>query len=190
MTAKKKKSLAMPPGKAPKTPEQLQAAKVAEALKAQKKAMEDLAKLYENVVNPKPHLDCRIFPLPDYCSVSSVAMRELDGHDDILSSYWADHNASAEVAGSSSAAMLADRREGLRLSLVAVEGAQVNEDGIPYMDCDSWTSRTWYHLMQCFVELNGVADTDVKNVQRGAISLAMRSPQMSASNLEEAQGDE
>lgn len=170
MTAKKKtrgKALKTPPKRGP-TPAQVQAF-------AEEKAARELVELYANVVNPKPHLDCRIFPLPDYCSVSSVAMRELDGEDDILSSYWADQHATAVEQDSATAAAVADHREGIRISLVAVEGRQVNEDGIPYMACDPWTSKTWRFLAQAFGELNGVSQEDLKNAVRGSQSLTKTS---------------
>jgi hypothetical protein len=139
--------------------------------KAEKEAKEaaELAELYKDVTNPKPHLDCRIFPLPEYCSVSSIAMRELDGEDDKVSAFWADQHATTLEEQSANAASIADQREGMRISLVGVDGLQVNEDGVPYMDCDEWTSKTWRFVMQCFSEMNGVPMDDLKNAVRRSI---------------------
>lgn len=144
-------------------------------LQKQKASMEaekqqELLDLYAGVESPKPELDCRIFSLPSYCSVSSVAMRELDGHDDIMSSYWADMNADEAMQQSAGAAQVADQREGIRLALVGVDGRQVNSDA-PYMECDAWTSKTWRFLMQFFSELNGVPMSDLKNSTRGAVAM-------------------
>jgi len=163
-------------------------AKAAAKLEKERKAAEELTELYSGVVNPKPHLECRIFPLPDYCSASSVAMRELDGEDDIMSSYWADQHAGVAEQESRIAAMVADQREGVRIALVGVDGRQVNEDGVPFMDCDEWTSKTWRFLMQCFSEMNGVPDEDLKKTIRG--SLPIRGSSASGSSQDEEPGDE
>ena len=164
------RSTRLPPGVA-LSPEAKKAAAEAEAVKAVAKFHKELAEKYKDIENPKPHLECRIFPLPDYCSVTSVAMRELDGDDDLMSSYWADFHATEAVKSSQTAAFIADQREGIRIALVAVEGRQVNDDGAPYMACDSWTSKTWRFLLDCFSELNGVSQEDLKNAVRGSLPL-------------------
>lgn len=182
------KSVKMPPGVG-LGPEARAKAEASAQAKAEAKAMKELADLYADVENPKPHLECRIFPLPDYCSVSSVAMRELDGEDDIMSAYWADQNATEAEKSSGNAAAIADQREGIRIALVGVNGRQVNDDGSCFMEANGWTSKTWRFLMQSFAELNGVSHDDLKNAVRGSVPIGMI-PQGSGSNRGSEPGDE
>ena len=174
------KSVRMPPGVG-MTPEAKAEAEAKAKAKAEAKAMKELADLYADVENPKPHLECRIFPLPSYCTVSSVAMRELDGEDDIMSAYWADQNATAAEQGSANAAAIADQREGIRISLVGVNGRQINDDGSCFLEANEWSSKTWRFLMQCFAELNGVSHDDLKNAVRGSVPIGT-SPRGNGSN--------
>lgn len=156
---------------------------------AEEIALDELIEKYDGVENPKPHLECRIFRLPDYCSIPDLAMRELDGQDDILSAYWADQNADAATKDSHVAASIADQREGIRLALVGVNGVQVNDDGGCYYDCDEWTSKTWRFLIQFFSELNGVSGAELKNAVRGSAPMSGR-PQGSGASHAREQEDE
>jgi hypothetical protein len=141
------------------------------------------------VINSKPHLMAKRYTLPDYCSVQSVVMRELDGQDDIEASVWADKNASSTVKESAVAAMVADQRESIRLSLLEVDGKPVNHDGLPFMEMDNWTSRTFRFLMQFYGDLNGATNEDLKNAVTGAELIQSLTPGPGASP-EEARNDE
>jgi hypothetical protein len=120
------------------------------------------------VINMKPHLQAKRYTLPDYCSVQSVVMRELDGQDDIEASIWADKNATSAIKDSAVAAMIADQRESVRLSLLEVDGKPVNHDGLPFMAMDNWTSRTMRFLLSFYADLNGAKEEDLKNSVAGA----------------------
>ena len=129
--------------------------------KAQKRARSE-------VINMKPHLTAKRYQLPDYCTVREVVMRELDGQDDIEASIWADKNATSAIRGSAVAAMVADQRESIRLSLLEVDGVPVNHDGIPFTAMDDWTSVTFRFLQQFYADLNGAKENDLKNSIAGA----------------------
>ena len=141
------------------------------------------------VINSKPHLTAKRYTLPSYCSVQSVVMRELDGQDDIEASVWADKNASSTVKESAVAAMVADQRESIRLSLLEVDGKPVNHDGLPFMAMDHWSSRTFRFLQQFYGDLNGATNEDLKNAVTGAELISRLTPGHGDSP-EEAPNDE
>jgi len=120
------------------------------------------------VINMKPHLRAKRYQLPDYCTIREVVMRELDGQDDIEASIWADKNATSAIKGSAVAAMVADQRESIRLSLLEVDGLPVNHDGIPYRAMDDFTSVTFRFLQQFYADMNGAKEDDLKNAIAGA----------------------
>lgn len=107
------------------------------------------------------------YPLPDYCDCREVVMRELEAVDDVQSAIWADAHASSALKGSAIAAIQADKRESIRLSLVEVDGEPVNRDGVPFMAMDRWSHRTLIYIEAFFQDLNGVDMGDVKNAVAG-----------------------
>lgn len=139
------------------------------------------------VINMKPHLQAKRYTLPPGCSVGEVVMRELDGEDDIEASIWADKNATSALKESAVAAMVADQRESMRLSLLEVDGVPVNHDGLPYMKADRWSSKTWRCMQSFYADLNGMKEQDLKNAVAGA-EVILSSPH--GDSPEEAQPDE
>jgi hypothetical protein len=135
---------------------------------AKRKAAKAPKRARSEVINMKPHLMAKRFQLPDYCSIREVVMRELDGQDDIEASIWADKNATSAIKGSAVAAMVADQRESIRLSLLEVDGTPVNHDGIPFMAMDDFTSVTFRFLLQFYSDMNGAKEDDLKNAIAGA----------------------
>lgn len=121
--------------------------------------------------NPKPHLRMKRFTFPKKASIDSIVMRELDGEDDIEASVWADKHATELIKTSYRAAMAAEQREAIRVSIVAVND-QPTEPGVPFMEMDLWTSATQRMLMECYVHLNGAEETDLKNLIAGAEELS------------------
>jgi len=107
------------------------------------------------------------YTLPDYCDCREVVMRELEATDDIQSAIWADAHATSALKGSAVAAIQADRRESIRLSMVEVDGEPVNVDGVPFMGMDRWSHRTLIYVEAFFNDLNGVDTGDLKKAIAG-----------------------
>lgn len=106
------------------------------------------------------------YHLPDGCNCKSFVMRELRGTDEKQAAMLADKMSSSAdgEAGRLNQAM----RESMRLSLVYVDGQRVNENGVPYLDMDKWTSKTMRLALEAYQELNGVEDDEIEDFRKGS----------------------
>jgi hypothetical protein len=109
-------------------------------------------------------------------------MKELTAKDEIEAAVWADKFMSEALRNSAMAAIGAEQREAMRLSLVEVDGEPVNQNGVPFLAMDSWSLKTIRLAQTAFNDLNGVDAEDLKNFKASARvsppgeSLATQSP--------------
>lgn len=97
--------------------------------------------------------------LTDGTPITSFKMRETDGRDE--------ENAAntAKAKGGSMTAL----EEQIRLSLVEVNGAKVN-DGVPYLAYDSWNSRVRQFAFEAYKSINAAKADEVAGFLAGAVA--------------------
>lgn len=102
------------------------------------------------------------FTLPDYCDISEIVVRELDGTDDPVVAMWAEQNLDSALSESFMAIKSQTSREEWRQSIVSVDGVHVQKPGEPYMAMDGWGNRTMEFVVRYYNKVNGVEVDDVK----------------------------
>jgi hypothetical protein len=116
--------------------------------------------------------------MPERCDVTELVMRELDGDDQIEASIWADKKLSSAMRDSAVAMYAAEQREAIRISLVEVDGQQVNLDGIPFSGMDTWSMRTMRFVLKAFADLNGAEASELESFQKGAQPVLSSAPML------------
>lgn len=90
----------------------------------------------------------------------AVYMMRLVGRDEIEIAGNAEAIMTADERRSMARAIDAERREGIRYSIVALVDANGNrrliDQGVPLMEIDEWSSQAWACLRTWFGDLNGV----------------------------------
>jgi len=95
----------------------------------------------------------------------ALAMRELFVRDDLEIALRCDANMAQAARGSFVALMQAQKREAVRLSIVAIQRSpdepfeRVN-DGAQFTEMDDWRQPTYTRALACFGELNGASEDE------------------------------
>ena len=116
------------------------------------------------------------FQLPEGCSVREVAIRELEGHDELTAALWMEQHAPAAMLETTAGQLAAEQRELVRLSLVEVDGDDVNVDGVPYLGMDRWTVKTYRAVRFLYQTVNTLDDGELRKSLAGAVVLAGPAP--------------
>lgn len=112
------------------------------------------------------------FQLPPGCSVRSVVVRELVAADELTAALWAESNAPAEMLETPAGQIAAEQRELVRVSLVEVDGEEVNIDGVPFLGMDGWTLRTYRAVRLFYNNVNTLDDKELRKSLAGAEVIA------------------
>lgn len=127
----------------------------------------------------------RRFDFPaDVEEARAVYMFEQTGKDDLQAAEAADLSMSDAERRSTQRAADAERREGIRLTIIAM--IQVDEAGRtvrrhvdqsrPLVELDDWSSKAWMCLRTFFGELNGLPMEELGKAVRGARRLVAATP--------------
>ena len=116
------------------------------------------------------------FQLPAGCSIREVAVRELEGHDELTAALWMEQNAPAAMLETPAGQIAAEQRELVRLSLVEVDGEEVNLDGVPFLGMDRWTLKTYKAVRFFYQTVNTLDDGELRKSLAGAVVLAGPAP--------------
>jgi len=108
------------------------------------------------------------YQLPKGCSVREVVIRELCGNDELEAALWTERHADAALLETPQGQIAAEQREMVRLSLVEVDGAEVNVDGVPYMGLDTWSVKTFRAVRLFFNDINSLDGAQLKSALEGA----------------------
>ncbi len=125
----------------------------------------------------KEHLLHRRFQLPKGCTVKSFVIRELDGHDELLASRWADAK-----TGSADNKTNALMDENLRVAIVEINGKEVIQ---PYLDMDKWSSKTRRFLLEAWGRLNAAPEDELAAFLATAEDVQVIDPPATEMTLEE-----
>lgn len=111
------------------------------------------------------------FTMPAGLDAGSVIIRELRSKDEIDAAIAADGRMSADDRNNAVLALTIERKEAIRLSLVGIDGRLVNTEGVPCMEIDDWTIRSWTALSRFFGELNGIPGDELGKAVEGAVDV-------------------
>jgi len=110
----------------------------------------------------------RAWNLPPGCTVRKVILRELDGNDDLVAAANVERFAPKTAMSSMQAFSMAQQRERVRLSIVAVDGRTVVQ---PFLDMDhgdaKWTMKTIRHVEGYWLKMNGITDEEMADFDEG-----------------------
>lgn len=112
-----------------------------------------------------------IYKLPGGLDVAGIAVRELFVRDDLEIGIRTDQNVPEANRDTMVSLMQAQKRESVRLSLVAIQREpdgqweRVNEP-LAFMEMDGWTHQTYAYLLRAYNELNGTSVEE--DFQKGA----------------------
>lgn len=119
------------------------------------------------------------YVLPERCDVSEIVLRELTGQDELLAAIQAEHNCPSSLRGQATALLAQERTEGIRLSLIAVDGRPIDHS-VPYRDLDQWSSRTRRFVAAAFDDLNGVTAEELGKLRSGGVVVPPNEPRATA----------
>lgn len=114
----------------------------------------------------------KLYELPKLATgnspASTVTMREITGRDELEAAKAAD---ALTEQKSAEALTDADRREAVRISIVAIDKEPVDHT-VPLFAIDQWPRRTRKALERFFADLNGVNMQEIKAATASAVPLS------------------
>lgn len=116
------------------------------------------------------------FQLPPGCSVREVVVRELMGDDELTAAMWMEENTPPAMLETPAGQIAAEQRELIRVSLVEVDGEEVNCDGVPYRGMDHWTLKTYRAVRLFHSTVNTLDDGLLRKSIAGAEVVAGPAP--------------
>lgn len=128
----------------------------------------------------KDHLVHKQFPLPKGCTIRSVTMREIDGHDEREAAKIMSARSNIDNPG------VALMEEQIRVSIVAVDGEPVSQ---PFTGMNAWSTRTRRFIMEAFGHLNGVEDEELEDFLKAAKDPKETQPEAAESAQEMSEED-
>jgi hypothetical protein len=114
------------------------------------------------ISNYRSDLLTKRFRLPPGLQVREVVVRELVAADELTAALWTESNAPADMLETPAGQIHAEQRELVRISLVEVDGEEVNVDGVPFMAMDKWSLRTFRAVRTFFNDVNTLDDRELR----------------------------
>lgn len=111
------------------------------------------------------------YTMPAGLNAGSIIIRELLSKDEIAAAIAADGRMSNDDRNNAVLALTIERKEAIRISIVAIDGRLVNTDGVPCMEIDDWTIRSWTALSKFFGEMNGIPGDELGKAVEGAVDV-------------------
>lgn len=108
----------------------------------------------------------KTFPMPAGCDASSVTLAAMDKADEYAAAVSADirmRTLPVDQQRSAHMAMQIERDESVRQSLRKINGKRVNVDGVPCVEIDNWTQKSWTALYAFHSTLNGIPGDELGN---------------------------
>jgi hypothetical protein len=160
-----------------------------------------LAVLSRELSDRLPNRLVRRFRMPSSVrECREIFLVEMTSRDEIQAGIFADAVMSIDEKRSVRLSAEAERREAIRLSIVAIGGRKVpygspvtsyehvNHDGAPFSELSDWTMAAWTALQTWFTTMNGVPTEELAMGLLGAETVGAYAPPTSATRASAENG--
>lgn len=160
-----------------------------------------LATLSRELADRFPNRLIRRFRMPSSVrECREIFLVEMTSRDEVQAAIFADAVMSIDEKRSVRLSAEAERREAIRLSVVAIGGRKVpyggavtsyehvNHDGAPFSELSDWTMAAWTALQTWFTTMNGVPTEELAMGLLGAETVGAYAPPISATRASAESG--